>query len=299
MAAVREGARRRARAAARVPSRLGREHLRDELRGAVGQRRRGAEPRLPRWRAACRTPARAASRRYHRNGGELVCQIGTGYFGCRDQHGRFDLRALTDTVAVRPVRALEIKLSQGAKPGLGGVLPGAKVSRGDRRGPGRPAREDCVSPSRHAEFSDVDEHARLRRDARRRDRAPGRASSPRSASWGSGTSSAALMARHRARGRLRDDRRRRGRHRRRAAGVRRLGAPAVPARLQPGLHDLRGGRAARAGGVRRAPASSGFPDNAVVAFALGADMVNVGREAMLSIGCVQAQKCHTDPARPA
>jgi glutamate synthase domain-containing protein 2 len=43
----------------------------------------------------------------------------------------------------------------------------------------------------------------------------------------------------------------------------------------------------------------GLPDNAVVAFALGADLVNVGREAMLAIGCVQAQKCHTDPARPA
>jgi glutamate synthase domain-containing protein 2 len=65
---------------------------------------------------------------HHRHGGELVFQLGTAYFGCRDEHGRFDLARLTDLVAGAPVRALEVKLSQGAKPGLGGVLPGAKVA---------------------------------------------------------------------------------------------------------------------------------------------------------------------------
>src|SRR3712207_1507146 len=93
---------------------------------------------------------------HHRHGGELVFQIGTAYFGCRDEEGRFDLQRLKDLVASAPVRALEIKLSQGAKPSLGGVLPGAKVSaeiaaaRGVREG------VDCISPSRHAEFSDTD-----------------------------------------------------------------------------------------------------------------------------------------------
>ena len=66
---------------------------------------------------------------YHRKGGDLVLQIGTGYFGCRDLDGRFDLGRLKDVVQSAPVRALEIKLSQGAKPGLGGVLPGSKVSQ--------------------------------------------------------------------------------------------------------------------------------------------------------------------------
>src|SRR5919107_18811 len=65
---------------------------------------------------------------HHRHGGNLVFQIGTAYFGCRDDQGRFDLGRLKDLVASAPVRALEVKLSQGAKPGLGGVLPGAKVS---------------------------------------------------------------------------------------------------------------------------------------------------------------------------
>src|SRR5919112_1772117 len=94
---------------------------------------------------------------YHRNGGELVWQIGTGYFGCRDEHGRFDLLRLKDVVASTPVRALEVKLSQGAKPGLGGLLPAAKVSPEIAQTRGVPVARDCVSPSRHAEFRSPDE----------------------------------------------------------------------------------------------------------------------------------------------
>src|SRR3954454_17147534 len=93
---------------------------------------------------------------HHRHGADLVFQIGTAYFGCRDEHGRFDLDRLKDLVAAAPVRALEIKLSQGAKPGLGGVLPGAKVSADIAAARGVPEGVDCVSPSRHAEFSDTD-----------------------------------------------------------------------------------------------------------------------------------------------
>ncbi|MEJ7689672.1 MAG: glutamate synthase-related protein [Nocardioidaceae bacterium] len=105
-----------------------REHLRDELRFAVGQRRRGAQPRCEARGLSRRTPARVPSSRYHRMGGELIFQIGTAYFGCRDEHGRFSLDHLLEVVANAPIRALEVKLSQGAKPGLGGVLPAAKVS---------------------------------------------------------------------------------------------------------------------------------------------------------------------------
>src|SRR5579883_766170 len=63
---------------------------------------------------------------HHRKGGDILWQIGTGYFGCRDEHGRFSIERFRDTLAFAPVRAIEIKLSQGAKPGLGGVLPAAK-----------------------------------------------------------------------------------------------------------------------------------------------------------------------------
>ena len=94
--------------------------------------------------------------RYHLNGGELVFQIGTAYFGCRDGDGRFSLPRLRELVASAPIRALEVKLSQGAKPGLGGVLPAGKVSREIAETRGVPMGQDCLSPSRHSEFSDVD-----------------------------------------------------------------------------------------------------------------------------------------------
>lgn len=94
---------------------------------------------------------------YHRCGGELVWQIGTGYFGCRDERGRFDLARLKDAIAQAPVRALEVKLSQGAKPGLRGLLPAAKVSPEIAATRGIPVGRDCISPSRHAEFASTDE----------------------------------------------------------------------------------------------------------------------------------------------
>ena len=93
---------------------------------------------------------------HHRHGGDVVFQIGTSYFGCRDERGRFDLARLDDLVQSAPVRAIEIKLSQGAKPGLGGMLPGEKVSREIAEIRGIPEGVDCASPSRHAVFGDVD-----------------------------------------------------------------------------------------------------------------------------------------------
>jgi glutamate synthase domain-containing protein 2 len=92
----------------------------------------------------------------HGNGGELVLQIGTGYFGCRDDHGRFSLARLLEQVGGAPVRAIEIKLSQGAKPGLGGLLPATKVTPEIAAIRGVPVGVDCVSPPAHSAFSDVD-----------------------------------------------------------------------------------------------------------------------------------------------
>src|SRR5215211_1754939 len=92
----------------------------------------------------------------HKLGGELVFQIGTGYFGCRDETGRFSLEHLQERLAEAPVRAIEIKLSQGAKPGLGGLLPGAKVTKEIAEIRGVPEGRDCASPAYHSEFFDVD-----------------------------------------------------------------------------------------------------------------------------------------------
>jgi glutamate synthase domain-containing protein 2 len=230
--------------------------------------------------------------RYHRHGGELIFQIGTAYFGCRDGQGRFSLDRLRELVASAPVRALEIKLSQGAKPSLGGLLPGAKVSPeiASVRGitPGR----DCVSPSRHAEFSDTDglldwvellasetglpvgikaavgdmgfwnELTRLMRDT-------GRGVDFVSIDGGEGGTGAAPL----------------------------IFTDSVSLPFQLGfsrVYRMFASRGLHEQVVFMGAGKLGLPDNAVVAFALGCDMINVAREAMLAIGCIQAQKCHTD-----
>ena len=94
---------------------------------------------------------------HHRHGGDLIWQLGTGYFGCRTENGGFDLDLFKERVETNPVRAVEIKLSQGAKPGLGGLLPGAKVTPEIARIRGVPVGEDVYSPATHSAFGGVDE----------------------------------------------------------------------------------------------------------------------------------------------
>src|SRR5262249_46216435 len=93
---------------------------------------------------------------YHMQGGDVIYQIGTGKFGCRDLDGGFSIAKLQETVESRPgIRGIEIKLSQGAKPGKGGVLPGKKVSAEIARIRGVTQGEDCISPNAHREFDDA------------------------------------------------------------------------------------------------------------------------------------------------
>ncbi|MCT7661381.1 FMN-binding glutamate synthase family protein [Mycobacterium deserti] len=230
--------------------------------------------------------------RHHRHGGELIFQIGTAYFGCRDADGRFDMDKLKDVVASAPVRALEIKLSQGAKPTLGGLLPAPKVSAEIAAARGIPEGRDCVSPSRHAEFSDTDSLLdwvellatetglpvgiksavgdldfwhELAEAMRETDRGVDFVT----IDGGEGGTGAAPMI-------FTDS----------VSLPFQLGFTSVYRIFaEHGLHEqitfIGGGKL-------------GLPDNAVVAFALGCDMVSVAREPMLAIGCVQAQKCHTD-----
>ncbi|THH37031.1 FMN-binding glutamate synthase family protein [Aliishimia ponticola] len=92
--------------------------------------------------------------RYHREGGaDLIWEIGSGYFGCRTPEGRFDPEKFRETAADPQVKMIELKLSQGAKPGHGGVLPAAKITPEIAEARGIPMGEDCVSPSAHPEFS--------------------------------------------------------------------------------------------------------------------------------------------------
>ena len=92
--------------------------------------------------------------RYHRDGGgDLVWEIGSGYFGCRDDGGNFSEERFIENAASPQVKMIEIKLSQGAKPGHGGILPGAKVTREIALARGVPEGIDCNSPPRHSAFS--------------------------------------------------------------------------------------------------------------------------------------------------
>ena len=92
--------------------------------------------------------------RYHRiHGGDLVWEIGSGYFGCRDDQGRFSPERFVTQAREPQVRMIEIKLSQGAKPGHGGVLPAAKVTPEIAEARGVPLGADCVSPAAHSSFS--------------------------------------------------------------------------------------------------------------------------------------------------
>jgi glutamate synthase domain-containing protein 2 len=91
---------------------------------------------------------------YHREkGGDLVWEIGSGYFGCRDEHGRFNEARFIENAHSPQVKMIELKLSQGAKPGHGGVLPAAKVSAEISATRGVPMGHDCVSPAKHSAFS--------------------------------------------------------------------------------------------------------------------------------------------------
>jgi len=92
--------------------------------------------------------------RYHRlHGGDLTWQIGSGYFGCRDSKGGFDVGGFAENAQDDQVKMIEVKLSQGAKPGHGGVLPGRKVSPEIAEARGVAAGEDCISPAAHTAFS--------------------------------------------------------------------------------------------------------------------------------------------------
>ena len=96
--------------------------------------------------------------KYHEaGGGDTIWQISTGYFGCRQSDGRFDPEEFRKKSRIDQIKMIEIKLSQGAKPGHGGMLMAPKVTPEIAETRGIPAYQDCVSPSYHSEFSTPNE----------------------------------------------------------------------------------------------------------------------------------------------
>jgi glutamate synthase domain-containing protein 2 len=95
----------------------------------------------------------AISPHHRKYGGDIIWEIGSGYFGCRTKEGGFDAELFAERAAYDQVKMIEIKLSQGAKPGHGGILPAAKVTEEIAATRGVPIGRDCVSPSHHSAFS--------------------------------------------------------------------------------------------------------------------------------------------------
>lgn len=230
---------------------------------------------------------------YHSTGADVVFHFGTGYFGVRSKDGSLDLDKLEKLAENNSfVRAIEIKLSQGAKPGKGGVLPGAKITAEIAAIRGVELGKDVISPASHKCFDTVDEMMDLIEEIAKRTGLPVGIKS-------------AVGKTH-----LWHD----------------LADKMVERGTGPDFITIDGGE----GGTGAAPPSFadhvalpfyhgfaiiykifkdrdlinkivfvasgklGLPANAVRAFALGADVINVAREAMMSIGCIQAQLCHTN-----
>ena len=232
--------------------------------------------------------------RYHRShGGDLVWEIGSGYFGCRDGWGQFDPAKFAETAQIDQVKMVEIKLSQGAKPGHGGVLPAAKVSREISDARGVPQGQDCVSPAAHSTFSTPIEL--LEWAARLRELSGGK---PVGAKFcvGQPHEVFALMKAVLETGIRLDfitvDGAEGGTG---AAPVELSNSMGMP--LREGLIMVRNAlvgcglkgetKIAAAGKVH---SGAGMAKN----FALGADWCNAARGFMFALGCVQSMRCHTD-----
>ncbi|CAN5891618.1 FMN-binding glutamate synthase family protein [soil metagenome] len=229
---------------------------------------------------------------HHRNGAELIFQIGTAYFGCRDEHGAFDLARLKELVVSAPVRAIEVKLSQGAKPGLGGLLPQAKITDEIAAIRGISKDRDCHSPSRHAEFHDVDSMLDWIEMVAAETGLP----------VGIKSAVGDMSFWHDLAGAMQDRRRGvdfisidGGEGGTGAAPLTFSDSVALPFRLGfPRVYRIFAEAGLADDVVFVGAGKLGLPDNAAVAFALGVDLVYVARESMLSVGCIQAQRCHDD-----
>ena len=230
---------------------------------------------------------------YHKFGSDVIVNIGTAYFGVRDEEGQFSMDKLVKMTTLNPfVRALELKLSQGAKPGKGGMLPAAKITQEIADIRHIAMGKDAISPAFHSMFSTIPEMVQFIEDMAEKTGIPVGIKSAvgKTELW---EELAQYMAK---------------------------------TGKGPDFITIDGGE----GGTGAAPhafadhvslpfnygftkiykifqkydltdrvvfigsGKLGFPEKAMIAFAMGCDLVNVGREAMLSIGCIQAQICHTN-----
>ncbi|MGB3143319.1 MAG: FMN-binding glutamate synthase family protein [Maribacter sp.] len=230
---------------------------------------------------------------YHKQGGDVIFHFGTGYFGVRTPDGNFSMEKMKKLVEENPcIKAIEIKLSQGAKPGKGGVLPGAKITPELAEIRGVEVGKDVLSPATHKAFSNVTELMELIEAIATETGLPvgikgaigkldqweeladmmlktGKGPDFITVDGGEGGTGAAppSFADHVSLPWV--------------YGFSSLYRMFLDRRLTERIVFIGSGRL-------------GFPAKAAMAFAMGVDCINVAREAMMSIGCIQAQVCHTN-----
>lgn len=230
---------------------------------------------------------------YHSHGADVMFHFGTGYFGVRGEDGNFSMDKMKNLVQKNPfIRAIEVKLSQGAKPGKGGVLPGKKITPQIAEIRGVQVGKDVLSPARHSAFSNVPEMLEFIESIAEETGLPvgiksaignlklweemadimletGKGPDFITVDGGEGGTGAAppSFADH-------------------------VALPFVYAFSKIYKMFQKKGLEDRI--VFIASGRLGLPAPALMAFAMGADLIHVAREAMLSIGCIQAQICHTN-----
>lgn len=229
---------------------------------------------------------------YHNNGADVVFQIGTAYYGCRDEKGNFSMAELIKLTSKNSnIKMIEIKLSQGAKANKGGILPADKVTKEIAEIRRIPVGQASVSPGYHSAFSNVEELVSLIEQIARKTGLPVGIKSAvgNDAFWwdlayymvqnnkgpdfitidgGEGGTGAAPTA-------FSDN----------------VSLPFEIAFTTVYKIMQRYGLEKRVTFI--ASAKLGLPAEAVRAFSLGADMINMAREILMAGGCIQAQKCHT------
>jgi len=230
---------------------------------------------------------------YHSNGGDVVFHFGTGYFGVRAEDGGFSMEKMVKLVEDNPfIRAIEVKLSQGAKPGKGGVLPGAKITPEIAKIRGVEIGKDVLSPPNHKAFSNVPEMVDFIEAIAEATGLPVgiKAAIGKLEQW---EELADIMAKT---GRGPDFI---------AVDGGEGGTGAAPPSFADHVslpwvygfsevYRLFQRKSLTERIVFIGSGKLGFPAKAAMAFAMGVDCINVAREAMMSIGCIQAQICHTN-----
>ena len=230
---------------------------------------------------------------YHKTGGaDIMWQLGTGYFGALGEQGTFSLDVLANEVNNTPqIRCIEIKLSQGAKPGKGGILPAAKVTAEIAAVRKVPEGKPCISPNHHREFSSTSELIDfIERIADRTGLSVGIKSAIGKLTFWEELADA-MKSRNQVPDFIAIDGEEGGTG---AAPLTFSDHVSLPFKIGfCRVYQIFQDREITDRVVWIGSGKLGFPDRAVVVLAMGCDMIAVAREAMLAIGCIQAQQCQT------